>query len=68
MTKRGKKYQEAVQLLDKTKQYPPEEAISLAKQMAYAGYDETVELHLKMGLDPRNATQQVRGVTLLPHG
>ncbi len=68
MTKRGKKFQEAVQLLDKTKQYTPEEAISLAKQMSYAGYDETVELHLKMGLDPRNATQQVRGVTLLPHG
>ncbi|OGN88929.1 MAG: 50S ribosomal protein L1 [Chloroflexi bacterium RBG_13_46_14] len=68
MTRRGKKYQEAVKLLDKTKQYTPEEAIALAKQMSYAGYDETVELHLRMGLDPRNATQQVRGVTLLPHG
>lgn len=68
MTRRGKKYQEAVKILDRTKQYSPEEAISLAKQMSYAGYDETVELHLKMGLDPRNATQQVRGVTLLPHG
>jgi large subunit ribosomal protein L1 len=68
MTRRGKKYQEAIKLLDRTKQYSPEEAIALAKQMSYAGYDETVELHLKMGLDPRNATQQVRGVTLLPHG
>ena len=68
MTRRSKKYQEAVKLLDKTKQYSPEEAISLAKQMSYVGYDETVELHLKMGLDPRNATQQVRGVTLLPYG
>ncbi|MBN2075895.1 MAG: 50S ribosomal protein L1 [Dehalococcoidales bacterium] len=68
MTRRGKKYQEAVRLLDKTKQYSPEEAISLAKQMSYVGYDETVELHLRMGLDPRNATQQVRGVTLLPYG
>jgi large subunit ribosomal protein L1 len=68
MTRRGRKYQEAVKLLDKTKQYTPEEAISLAKQMSYAGYDETVELHLRMGLDPRNATQQVRGVTLLPYG
>lgn len=68
MTRHGKKYQEAVKLLDKTKHYSPEEAISLAKQMSYAGYDETVELHLKMGLDPRNATQQVRGVTLLPYG
>ena len=68
MTKHGKKYQEALKLLDRTKQYSPEEAISLAKQMSYVGYDETVELHLKMGLDPRNATQQVRGVTLLPYG
>src|SRR4030042_649281 len=68
MTRRGKKYQEAVKLLDKTKQYTPEEAIALAKQMSYAGYDETVELHLRMGLYRRNATQQVRGVTLLPHG
>jgi len=68
MTRRSKKYQEAIKLLDKTKQYSPEEAISLAKQMSYVGYDETVELHLKMGLDPRNATQQVRGVTLLPYG
>ncbi|UCD09471.1 MAG: 50S ribosomal protein L1 [Dehalococcoidales bacterium] len=68
MTKHGKKYQEALKLLDRTKQYSPEEAISLAKQMSYVGYDETLELHLKMGLDPRNATQQVRGVTLLPYG
>ena len=68
MTRRGKKYQEAVKLLDKTRQYSPEEAITLAKQMSYVGYDETLELHLKMGLDPRNATQQVRGVTLLPYG
>lgn len=68
MTKRGKKYQEAVKLLEKTRLYTPEEAVALAKKMAYAGYDETVELHLRMGLDPRNATQQVRGVTLLPYG
>lgn len=68
MPKHGKKYQEALKLLDTTKLYSPEEAISLAKQLAYASYDETVELHLKMGLDPRNATQQVRGVTLLPFG
>jgi large subunit ribosomal protein L1 len=68
MAKHGKKYLEAAKLVDKTKIYTPEEAISLAKKMAYAKYDETVELHLKMGLDPRNATQQVRGVTLLPYG
>ena len=68
MTGRSKKYQEAVKLLDTTKAYSPEEAIGLAKKMAHARFDETVELHLKMGLDPRNASQQVRGVTLLPHG
>lgn len=68
MAKHGKKYLEAAKLVDKTKIYSPEEAISLAKKMAYVKYDETVELHIKMGLDPRNATQQVRGVTLLPYG
>ncbi|MFC1952957.1 50S ribosomal protein L1 [Chloroflexota bacterium] len=68
MVKHGKKYLEAAKLLDKTKTYTPEEAIELAKKMSHARYDETVELHLRMGLDPRNATQQVRGVTLLPHG
>lgn len=68
MAKHGKKYQEALKLLDKTREYSPEEAIELAKKMSYTSFDETVELHLRMGLDPRNATQQVRGVTLLPHG
>jgi len=68
MAKHGKKYQEVAKLLDKTRTYPPEEAIDLAKKMSYVGFDETVELHLKMGLDPRNASQQVRGITLLPHG
>ena len=68
MTKNGKKYQEAVKLLDKTQTYSPQEAIELAKKMPHARFDETVELHLRMGLDPRNATQQVRGVALMPHG
>ena len=68
MAKHGKKYLEAAKLLDKDKSYPPEEAIGLAKKMSYAKFDETVELHIRMGLDPRNANQQVRGVTLLPHG
>ena len=68
MVRGGKKYQEAVKLLDKTKDYSPQEAIELAKKMAHSRFDETVELHLRMGLDPRNANQQVRGVTLLPHG
>ena len=68
MTKHGKKYQEAVALLDKTKDYSPEEAVEMTKKIASAKFDETVELHLRMGVDPRNATQQVRGVALLPHG
>ena len=68
MTKQGKKYQEAIKLVDGGGSYSPPEAIELAKKMAYARFDETVELHLRMGVDPRNATQQVRGVALLPHG
>ena len=68
MAKHGKKYQEAIKLLDKTKAYHPQEAIELAKKAAYTRFDETVELHLRMGVDPRDATQQVRGVALLPHG
>jgi len=68
MVKHGKKYQEAIGLLDKTKDYAPEEAVEMTKKAAIAKFDETVELHLRMGVDPRNATQQVRGVALLPHG
>ena len=68
MASRSKNYQEAVKLLDRIKAYPPQEAIMLAKKMAHAQFDETVELHLRMGVDPRNANQQVRGVALLPYG
>ncbi|MFO8143409.1 MAG: 50S ribosomal protein L1 [Dehalococcoidales bacterium] len=68
MLRRGKKYQESVQLLEKPESYTAEEAVELAKKMSYAKFDETVELHLKMGVDPRNASQQVRGVALLPYG
>jgi large subunit ribosomal protein L1 len=68
MARHGKNYQEAVKLVDRAKDYPPEEAIELVKRAAHAKFDETVELHLQMGVDPRNASQQVRGVALLPHG
>jgi len=68
MTAHGKKYRESVALLEKDKAYTPQEAIELAKKAAYAGFDETVELHMKMGLNPRAADQQVRGVALLPAG
>ncbi|MFC1860023.1 50S ribosomal protein L1 [Chloroflexota bacterium] len=68
MARRSKNYQEAVKLLDKTRDYSPEEAITLAKKMVHVKFDETVELHLRMGIDPRNASQQVRSIALLPHG
>ncbi len=68
MAKHGKKYQEASKLVDSTKAYSPEEAIGLAKEASFAKFDETVELHLKMGVNPRSADQQVRGVILLPNG
>ena len=68
MAKHGKKYQQVTKLVDKAKAYSPEEAIELAKEASYAKFDETVEVHLKMGVNPRSADQQVRGVVLLPHG
>jgi large subunit ribosomal protein L1 len=66
--KHGKKYTNSAALLEKAKEYQPEEALALAREAAFASFDETVELHLRMDLDPRNATQQVRGVALMPHG
>jgi len=68
VAKHGKKYQEASKLVDKAKAYSPEEAIVLAKEASYAKFDETVEFHLKMGVNPRSADQQVRGVIQLPNG
>ena len=68
MAKHGKKHLEAAKLVDKSKVYHSREAVELAKQAAHAGFDETVELHLRMGVDPRDASQQARGVALLPHG
>ncbi|PKH44704.1 50S ribosomal protein L1 [Dehalococcoides mccartyi] len=68
MVTHGKKYQDAIKLLDQSVAYAPAEAIDLAKKMSAAKFDETVEMHLKMGLDPKNATQQLRGVAVLPHG
>ncbi|MEE9399599.1 MAG: 50S ribosomal protein L1 [Dehalococcoidales bacterium] len=68
MARHGKKHQEALQVIERMKVYPPEEAVELAKKVAHTRFDETVELHLRMGVDPRNSSQQVRGVVLLPHG
>ena len=68
MPKRGKKYQEAAKLIDETKQYPPEEAVELVKKTAYTKFNATIEAHLRMGLDPRKADQQIRSTVQLPHG
>jgi large subunit ribosomal protein L1 len=65
---RGKKYQQASSLIERNKPYDPREAVELAKKAAFAKFDETVELHLRTGLDPRHADQQIRGTALLPHG
>lgn len=68
MAKRGKKYQQALQLIDRTKQYDLAEAVALVKKAAPAKFDETVELAVKLGVDPKKADQQVRGAVVLPHG
>jgi large subunit ribosomal protein L1 len=68
MAEHGKKYEAAITQIDKNKAYQPKEAVALVKKTATAKFDATVELHLRTGLDPKNATQQLRGVALLPHG
>ena len=66
--KKGKRYTEAAKLVDKATQYSVADALDLAIKTASAKFDETVELHVKLGVDGRNADQQVRGVVVLPHG
>lgn len=68
MKKRGKKYLESSKLVDRTELYDLREAIKLVQQTASAKFDETVELHVKLGVDSRHADQQVRGAVVLPHG
>ena len=68
MPKRGKKYREAAQLVDRELAYAPAEAVALARKTSITSFDATVEVHLTMGVDPRHADQQVRGVVLMPHG
>jgi len=68
MPKRGKKYRQAAQLVDRMRAYLPAEAVELAQKTSMANFDATVEVHLNMGVDPRHADQQVRGVVLMPHG
>ncbi len=66
--KRGKKYQDAAKLVEKTKAYDTEEAVELVKKTAVAKFDETIEAHIKLGVDGRHADQQIRGAVVLPHG
>ena len=65
---KGKKYQDSVKLIDKTKLYDANEAIELVCQTSKAKFDETIELHIRLGVDSRHADQQVRGAVVLPHG
>lgn len=66
--KKGKNYVDSVKLIDKTKQYTESEAMEVVLQTAKAKFDETIELHVRLGVDPRHADQQVRGVVVLPNG
>ena len=68
MKKRGKKYKESAKLVDKLNLYTPTEALELCGKVATAKFDETVEVHLRLGVDSRHADQQVRGAVVLPHG
>lgn len=68
MAKHGKKYLEALEKVGQDSVYPPAEAIALAKEISYEKFDATVEIHIRLGVDPRHADQQVRDVVVLPHG
>ena len=68
MVKRGKRYKTAAALIEEDREYGPSAAISLVKSTGTGTFDQTVELHARTGADPRHADQQVRGVTVLPHG
>ncbi|MEN8614824.1 50S ribosomal protein L1 [Dehalogenimonas sp. THU2] len=68
MADHGKRFEAVEKLVESGKDYAPAEAISLARKAATCKFDETFEMHLKMGLDPRNSAQVVRGVALMPHG
>lgn len=68
MSKRGKKYQEALKLVDRTKKYPLAEAVELTKKTSFAKFDATVEIAFRLNIDPRKAEQNLRGTVSLPHG
>lgn len=64
----GRKYQEKSALIDRNTYYSPEQALNLVKEASFAKFDETVEVHFKLGIDPRHADQQLRGTLVLPNG
>ena len=68
MAKRGKKYRKALSNIKTNEMYSPRDAVELAKENSAANFDETMEIHIRMGIDPRKADQQVRSSVLLPHG
>ena len=68
MAKMGKKYSDSVKLIEKNKTYDPQEALALVCQTSKAKFDETIELHIRLGVDSRHADQQVRGAVVLPNG
>lgn len=68
MAKRGRKYQEAAAKVDSNRLYTRQEAVKLIKETVYTNFDPSVEVHMRLGVDPRHADQQVRDVVVLPHG
>ncbi|MGD1995477.1 MAG: 50S ribosomal protein L1 [Anaerolineae bacterium] len=68
MARHGRKYLEAREKVDRERLYSPKEALELVRETSYANFDASVDMHLRMGVDPRHADQQVRGVVRLPHG
>jgi large subunit ribosomal protein L1 len=68
MPKHGKKYRDSIAELDRDRLHEPREALELVRQFAKARFDETVEVHMRLGIDPRHAEQQIRGVILMPAG
>lgn len=68
MPKHGKKYTKAFELLEEDKLYTPDEAVALLRKMTFANFDETIEVHYRLGIDPRQADQTIRSTVTLPHG
>lgn len=68
MAKHGKKYTNALELLEEDKLYTPDEAVALLRKMTFANFDETIEVHYRLGIDPRQADQTIRSTVTLPHG